>query len=978
MKYASLALTVLLIFVPRIFAADSLKSEFIAPPGTARPWVYWYFMDGNMSREGITADLAAMKTAGIGGAIFLEVGIGIPRGPVEFMSPQWKELLKHAISEADRQGIAIALGSGPGWCGTGGPWVKPEQSMQHLVGSETPFTGPGKFDAMLPQPRPRTPYFGEKTLSPELKKLWQEFYRDVAVLAVPTPKGVFRIANIDEKALYRRDPFSSKPKVRPYIESPAEQASLPADECIASDRIIDLTDKLAPDGRLIWDAPPGEWTILRFGRTITGQTTRPAPVPGLGLESDKFEKASLDTHYENFIGKLLETVGDPQNPGRGLTTLHFDSWEMGAQNWSEHFRAEFSRRRGYDPLKYLPVMLGRVVDGPEISERFLWDLRQTAQELIVENHAGHLKKLAQQHGMELSIEPYDLNPTADLNLGSVADVPMCEFWSRGFGFNTDYSCIEATSIAHTAGRTVVGAEAFTASASEHWLQHPASMKAQGDWALCCGINRIVFHRYQHQPAVDQFPGMTMGPYGVHWERTQTWWDMVPAYHLYLSRCQHLLRKGLPVADALYLAPEGAPHVFRPPPTACSGELPDRRGYNFDGCDPNILLRSASVRDGRIVFPHGVSYRLLVLPQFNTMTPALLAKVKLLIEDGATVVGSPPLKSPSLVGYPKCDDEVKRLASAIWGDMQPGDERSIGKGRVIHSQIAVPTSRPAGGAPELYPSYDVTAGVLAKMGVVPDFESSASVRYIHRRETDADIYFIANCAETEINATCSFRVVGRQPEWWNPLTGECRDLPDFTIGEKNTSIPVRLDPLESGFVIFRKPATSTHGTGRNFPAFGVAKSLESSWEVSFDPKWGGPEKVTFDKLVDWTTRTDPGIRFYSGKATYRATFDSDRAPANARYLSLGEVKNIAFVRLNDTDLGVVWCKPWRVNIPANLLRAKGNRLEITVANLWCNRLIGDSGLPPNERLTKTTWNPFKPQSPLQPSGLFGPVSFETGE
>ncbi len=947
-------------------AMDDLQKAFVAPPDTARPWVYWYFMDGNMTREGLTADLEAMRAAGIGGAIFLEVGIGIPRGPVEFMSVEWRRLVKHAVSEADRLGVQIALGAGPGWCGTGGPWVKPEQSMQHLVASETTVHGPARYDAVLPRPKPRTPFFGEGTLTPELKKAWQEFYQDEAVVAFPTPAGNARIPDIDEKALYNRAPYSSQPGVKPYLPAPAEFPVVPADQSIGTHRIVELTDRLGPDGRLAWDVPDGDWTILRFGRTATGQTTRPAPEPGLGFESDKFDAAALDAHFAAFTETLLFDIGEPKHKDRGVTTLHFDSWEMGSQNWSKGFRQQFKKRRGYDPLRYLPAMTGRVVESAEASERFLWDLRQTAQELVVENHARRLKGLGRDHGMLLSLEPYDLNPTADLNLGSVADVPMGEFWSKGFGFSTEYSCIEAASLGHTMGRNIVGAEAFTADDSEAWKQYPGSMKAQGDWALATGINRIVFHRYQHQPWPDRRPGMTMGIYGVHWERTQTWWDMVPAYHAYLSRCQAMLRQGLSVADILYLTPEGAPHVFRPPSSATDGDLPDRRGYNFDGIAPETLMARASVRDGRIVLPDGMSYRVLVLPRFDTMTPGLLRRIKGLLEAGATVIGAPPLKSPSLSGYPGCDREVEELAAAMWGET-PSPERAVGKGRLI---------RPAKSGDEgLYPEYDVTARILAGMGVSPDFEADASLRYTHRKDGDTDIYFIANREDRPVSATCRFRVTGRQPEWWDAVTGECRELPEHEQADGRTSVPVTLAPHGSGFVVFRERITDAPRHGANFPEVQANLTLSGPWDVSFDPEWGGPEHITFDRLEDWKDRPEPGIRHYSGRAFYRTTFDL--APTDGRrYLSLGTVNNIASVRLNGRDLGTAWCAPWRVEIPAGTLRATGNRLEVTVCNLWVNRLIGDAALPAEKRLAWTTWNPYGPDTPLQPSGLLGPVEVVT--
>ncbi|MBM3854092.1 MAG: glycosyl hydrolase, partial [Verrucomicrobia bacterium] len=496
LRLISLLLSLL---VAPLFAAEvsTLARGFATPPASARPWVYWYFMDGNLTREGMTADLEAMRAAGIGGAIFLEVNIGIPRGPVEFMSPAWRELFVHAVREADRLGIEIALGTGPGWCGTGGPWVKPEQSMQHLVASETTVTGPRRFAGELPRPAPRAPFFGERTLTPELARLWREYYRDVAVLAFPAPSGNRRIADVNEKALYQRAPYSSQPGVKPFLPAPAQFPEAAPGEAVSREAVLDLTARLGADGRLEWDVPPGEWTLLRLGCTATGQTTRPAPMPGLGFESDKFDPAALDAHLEQFAGLLIREIGPNRRPGRGLTTLHFDSWEMSAQNWSANFRGEFQRRRGYDLLPFLPAMTGRVVGSVELTERFLWDLRQTAQELVVAHHVTRLRDFAHRHGLVFSSEPYDMNPCADLTLGAVADVPMGEFWWKGF--DASYSVIEAASIAHTQGREIVAAEAFTSSPGEDWLAHPGNLKTQGDWAFAAGVNRLAFHRFQHQP-----------------------------------------------------------------------------------------------------------------------------------------------------------------------------------------------------------------------------------------------------------------------------------------------------------------------------------------------------------------------------------------------------------------------------------------------------------------------------------------------
>jgi hypothetical protein len=952
---------------------DGLAAGFANPPDSARPGVYWYFMDGNLSREGMTRDLEAMKAAGLGHVLFLEVNVGVPRGSVDFLSPAWQDLFAHAVHESERLGIELMLGSGPGWTGSGGPWVKPEDSMQHLVASNVEVQGPGPFSEKLVVAPPRKPFFG--AVPHEVQAAWSGFYKDVAVLAFPTPSVKEVIPDIDEKALVYRPPFTSQPGVRPGFEVPADYPATPAGAAVAPDRILDLTGRLKPDGTLDWQVPPGKWTVMRFVSRNNGAVTRPAPQPGLGLECDKWDTAAFDAHLANYVDKLVAKVG-PREPGRGWTTLHIDSWEMGAQNWTPKFRQEFQQRRGYDPQPFYPAMVGQLVGSREQTERFLWDLRQTGSELNVEKHAEHLKKVAHEDGFGLSIEPYDMQPGNDFDFGAVADLPMGEFWSMGF--NSAFSCQQASSIAHIMGRSVVGAESFTGAPGEDWKLYPSNMKDQGDWAFAVGINRFTYHTFAHKPDEGR-PGMVMGPYGVHWDRGQTWWPMAGAYHRYVTRCQYVLRQGRTVSDVLYLMPEGAPNVLQPPVSASEGDarLPDRRGYNYDGCSATALITLASVRQGRVVFPSGASYALLVLPNRPTMTPELVEKITALVRSGATVVGPAPLKSPSLAGYPACDGEVAAKARDLWGGTTAPASLAphrFGKGRILWGG---PVNHAAA---DLYPAYDITAGILAARGLAPDFASSGSLRYTHRNTPEREIYFVSNRKGEPIKAACTFRVAGRSPELWDAVSGTIRALPEYHASHGLTSIPLEFDAFGSCFVVFphrKAVAAPRSGARSNFATFNPVRTLEGAWDVAFDTSLGGPAHARFDTLVDWTTRAEPELRYFSGIAVYRKSFDLPQGGvADGKtpvYLDLGTVHSMARVRVNGQDCGVVWTPPWRVDI-TRAVKAGGNELEIEVANLWPNRMIGDAKFP-DKTYTQTTYHPYKATHALLPSGLLGPVRIE---
>ncbi len=731
-----------------VAAEPSLQEAFRDPPPSARPWVYWFWLNGNITRQGITADLEAMQRVGIGGVLIMEVDQGIPPGPVAFMSPQWRDLFRHVLAEAARLGLQVNMTNDAGWNGSGGPWIKPEQSMQKVVWSETEFAGPKHVEADLPQ-----------------AQAVADYYRDIAVLAFPTP-GSYRIEKIDFKAGYQAGLTS--PTIKP----------LPAEMVIDRGRIVDVGSQVDPHHRLAWDVPPGLWTVLRIGHTSTGVHNAPAPASGCGLECDKLSKEGIGANFNGMMNHLADDAGPAA--GKTLVTTHIDSWENGSQNWTTRMPQEFKARRGYDIVPFLPVMSGRVVGSLEISERFLWDLRRTVSELVVENYAAGMCQLAHRRGLRFTIEAYG-GPCDDLPYAQQCDEPMGEFWIGGGALDT---CRGMASAAHLCGKTIVGAEAFTADNTERWQMYPGSMKALGDRAFCEGINRFVFHRYALQPwTEDRRPGMTMGPWGTHYERTQTWWELTPDWHRYLARCQFMLRQGRFVADLCYLEEQDSPQG-----------LPDhpRQGYGWDHCNPEVVLTRMSVRDGRLMLPDGMSYRLLVLPESRTMTPALLDKLKELVEAGATILGPPPLRSPSLDDYPKCDAQVRRLADELWGNCDGKSvlEHRLGKGRVVWG---VPPEK-----------------LLADGGLPPDFAAclrldSATrlpLQFIHRQAAGTDIYFISNPVPQDLTASVTLRVAGKTPELWRPDTGRFERAPLFKAQGATTTLTLPLEPSGSVFVVFR--------------------------------------------------------------------------------------------------------------------------------------------------------------------------------
>jgi len=738
-----------------------LARGFVSPPDSAKPHTWWHWMNGMVTKEGITADLESMKRVGIGGVQIFNVDQGSPAGPVPFMSDAWREMVRHAVAEAHRLGLEVRFQNCAGWSNSGGPWVTPEHAMLVVTTAEISVRGGAKFDGKLPRPR--------TTLG---------FYKDIAVLAFPTPGGraeadTLRIQGLDGKAGYvRRDNLK-----------PSKNVKTPADKVVSQAKIVDLTERLADGGRLTWQAPSGNWTVVRLGYTPIGRTNHPAPAAGRGLEVDKLSREAMD----QFFSGMMQTVIDDNRElvGKTLAGGLIDSYEVGSQNWTPRLRDEFIRRRGYDPAPWLVTLTGRVVNNIAQSERFLWDYRRTIAELFDENYFGYFAELCHRNGLDASVEPYGNGLFNDVTAGAPFDVPMGEFWLDGGYMETNKL---AASVAHTNGQKLVGAEAFTGMPMDaRWQIDPYAIKALGDCAFCAGINRYVLHTCAMQPWLDKVPGMTMGPWGTRFGRTNTWWEQSTAWFQYVARCQYLLQQGQFVGDVCTYVGEDSPVGRHSRATA----LP--AGYDGDLLSVELLLDKLSVRDGRLVLPSGVSYRVLVLPSTRLMTPRVAKKIRQLVAEGATVLGPKPTRSPSLSGYPACDQEVRRIADEVWADCdgKTVTEHAYGRGRVVWGKSV--------------------RQVLEEMDVLADFGSDVAnegrlLPYIHRRAGDTDLYFVSNQAFESRTVECTFRVAGRQPQLWHPDSGKIEPAAIWTAtADGRTRMPLSLDPSGSVFVVFSASA-----------------------------------------------------------------------------------------------------------------------------------------------------------------------------
>lgn len=1061
---------------------SQLEDNFKNPPASVKPKTWMHAMSGNMSKEGLTKDFESMAKVGIGGVMLFNIAQGIPNGPIKYNSDEHHELIQHAAKECERLGLSFGVHNCDGWSSSGGPWIKPEQSMKMVVWSEKVVAGGKELEVQLEQATTR-----------------EGFYKDIAVIAYPSLESEIKDANIkpiltasdkefkiflandfklDEastlKAVSGKDGWLQYDYGRPFTIRSAyaicndrngeimlqssndgktftnvgnlakertgkgewvhtgqyepltaryfrlkltqtmtfKEARLMATTSINNvfgrtamartedqelkpignpgqsmiinkESIINLSADMNSEGILKTKLPEGNWTVMRFGYTSTGAFNHPASDSGRGLECDKLNRAAFKTHYDAFVSRVAKEAG--ALAPNALQYIEIDSYEMGGQNWTDDFISIFKNAKGYDLTEFLPLFAGRFVESAESSEAVTWDLRKVIGDLMTENYFGYFSELCHADGLKSYIEPYGNGPVNDLDVGGKADINMGEFW-----MNRPMTMVQsAVSASHVYGKTITSAESFTSTPEINWKGNPAMAKISGDLAWTHGINEFMFHRFAHQANTHVLPGMTMNRWGFHFDRTQTWWENAGAdWFKYMARGQYLLRQGVPVSDLLVFVGDGAPNsVFK----RDDFEPAIPAGINFDCSNADVLINRIKTENEKMVLPEGTEYKMLVLKNCENISLETLQRIYEISVAGVPVVGKKPTRMAGYAKFEKDKTTFAKLADEIWENQKTYSDFNWEK-------------------------------IMKAENITSDFEifEREDFPFIHRQMEKQDIYFLFNPDSSPQQFKCTFRVKGKIPELWNPMTGDTKKSGQFMEDNGHTKVWINLDAEESVFVVFRESSkgisavsnTEDLAKGEYFltkenqlkvEVFSdkSPQKIEGSWEVEFLKENDFAAKQVFDELTDWKDNPDENVKYYSGTAIYRTTFnwENDMSNPDKYILDLGDVKIVAEVTLNGKNLGVDWIPPFELDITDALVQGE-NQLEIRITNQWSNKLIGDERFPPSyvgyklegnfpkgkmmdwyinneplpagQRTTFCTADFYKVGDELMPSGLLGPV------
>ena len=1035
------------------------RKLFVSPEKVHYPQTWFHFIGGNVSYEGITADLEAIAEAGISGVHFFHGQQGgkwpATGEDIECMSEKWEDAVKFVAEECERLGLNFTIQNCPGWAMSGGPWIKPENAMRILVSSTQIVKGGEKVSTELKQPQPS-------------REEWRD-YRDIAVLAFPTPAGAANSRPQPKKIVgcgnyewqkpilqnkqIRLSPASDganwvevsydKPtairtlqlssvqrfnhnmcydpgvtvKVFAYdrkgdctkiLDAPMPQSNWqdgstmslackvvedavkyrveienlynmnisrlnlltmamknsweseacwtlrgfertaddlvqPAEAYLKYDQIVDVTEYFSKDGRFEWTPPTeGDWTILRLGHVNAGRKNAPAPPSGTGWECDKLSTDGPEAHFAGYVGKLSDGV---LSDGL-LNGMLLDSWECNTQTWTLKMEEEFERVSGYELRRWLPAVIGYVVDDPQTTSRFLLDWRTTIGDLYSNKFYRRMAELGREKGLIVTYETAagDVFPADIMEYFKYADIPMCEFWhpfSLGYVGDINFKPIMPTaSAARLYGKPRVAAESFT-SFNLTWDEQFSMLKEVADYHYVEGVTYNVFHTYTHNPQIDyKQPGTSFGArIGTPFLRGQTWWKHMRELTTYLARCSYMLERGQSTSDVLWYLGDEIGH--KP-----SQKFQFPAGYKYDYCNPDVLLNRLSVENGEIVTPEGLRYRMMWIPDTKRMLPETLEKLQQMIERGAVVVADAPKSVATLRDVANAEKRFAAAVDAIWGNAKAGEITSVGDGKVL-SGVTIDKA-------------------LAMLEMEADVVGN--IRWLHRQTEGADWYFVTPEKESSFKGDVKFHSTGRV-ELWNPATGEMLPVASTTDGEY-TTINLDLPRYSSYFVVFE-----TNKKPHKVEAPAELKNsivLNDEWTVEFPEGWGAPAKMTTTQLKSWQDLIDDEEgRSFSGTATYTTTFNLDNVSRGQRVeLDLGKVSMIAVVKVNGEEVATLWYPPYKVDI-ADYVQQGENTLTVEVTSTWYNRLVYDAGRPEAERKTWTIAGPGA-NSGYHYSGLMGEV------
>lgn len=1147
MKLSKIILAVLLLSL--CFASISYAQHY----NSAKPWVFWYWVQAGVSKAGITADLEAMQANGIGGAYLMTIkGENSSNPPLyqpasQQLTSQWWGMVKFAFVEAKRLDLKLGMHISDGFALAGGPWISPALSMQKVVSSRIMVKGGAKRKINLPQPETNEGYYKDiavyayptlasSSISTQIvipkvttsngidavglikadnvknfsssdpvwiqyefdkpftcrsiniktsgnnyqsnrlilevsndgktfrsvgrleapRHGWQDTSEDFTHAIIPTTAKFFRFqynkagsepgsedldaAKWKQSLKIIKLELSAEAKIGHYegkngsiwrVSKRTTEKEVPVNLTVPLNKMIDLTKLLSTDGTLNWAIPPGNWTILRIGYTSTGQRNATGGA-AIGLECDKFNPQAISLQFNNWYGEALKQAG-PEMVPKVLNTFHVDSWECGSQNWSPVFKTEFMKRRGYDLTPYLPIMTGLPVQSIETSENFLYDVRKTISELVVDQFYGTLAKLAKEKGVEFTAESVAPTMLSDgLMHYKKVNIPMGEFWLNSPTHDKPNDMLDAISGAHIYGKNIIQAEAFTTVRMD-WNESPGNMKTLQDRNYALGINKLSYHVFTHNPWIDRKPGMTLDGVGLYFQRDQTWWKQGRAWVDYATRTQKLLQEGKPVVDVAVFTGEELPRravlpdrlvtiipfVFGgkvmiaeekrlanvgeplrqiPAGVSHSANMADPenwvnplRGYAYDSFNPDVL-RTAIVKNKEVVFESGASYKLLVItgkltlnPNYQYMSYETVKKLLDLVKAGASIIiAEKPLYQPGLKQHSKT--AFDQVVNQIWGEgfkTINGDIgkfesfttktkfKGIGLGKIFQAPILDDNFEPLGLESDFFAS-DKEANLSG--------EYAKNVAFTHRSSKNEEIYFVSNQENKERILDLIFRQHKSSVLIYDAVSNEYlvpRSVKGNPFG--GTLLDLKFAPNQSFFIIFKKTdSLLLIKNGKNWNTFKTITDLSTNWDVKFDPALGGPsETVKFNTLIDWTKHPDTIINYYSGTASYTKTIILNSMPAQKTWINLGNFSSIAEVKVNGISCGVLWTPPYQLEISKTLTKGE-NKITVEITNTWANRLIGDQKLPDNKRLTKTT-APFRlAGKPLNPAGLFGPVTLEIEE